>query len=144
MSDTASPTTGQWWGSHRLHYNLALIIAGIVAFIGYVMVLAWIGANVRGPDGEEPVIEVTLFTTLFQGCGYLVMVGIANLFYYLGPISERFFAPRNVDRYRRITFHLGLWFSVALAFLIPVSLILTAIFHPEHFLGREGDWVPTD
>jgi hypothetical protein len=56
---------------------------------------------------------------MFQAVGYLIAVGVANLCYFLGPISERILEPRNVPAYRKITYNIGFWFSVLLPFLMP-------------------------
>lgn len=114
-----------WWGARRLRYNIGLVVAGIVAFIAYVIV----GSTLVPPDAN---FEITVFTTLFQGIGYLVMIGIANVFYFLGPVSERIISPRDPDRYRRICFGLGFWFSVLLPLCIPALLATLALFYPEH------------
>ena len=73
-------------------------------------------------NGTMPEAEITLFTTAFQGIGYLFMMGVANVCYFAGPLSESLIKPKNVDRYRRVTFQLGMWFSVLLPFSIPVIL----------------------
>ncbi|MBN2579102.1 MAG: hypothetical protein JXB10_08935 [Pirellulales bacterium] len=74
-------STFDWWESRRLRYNGGLVLAGILAFVGYVVVCFTLLPRVL--DASE--IEVNLFTTLFQGVGYLLMIGIANLFYFLLP-----------------------------------------------------------
>ena len=125
MTDTtASPFA--WWNAHRLRYNVALVVAGILAFISYVAV----GSILLPPDAD---FEVTIFTTLFQGIGYLFMIGVANVFYFLGPLSERIVRPLDPDRYRRVCFRLGLWFSVLLPFSIPALLAVLALFHPSYW-----------
>lgn len=125
MTDTAiSPSA--WWAARRLRYNVGLVIAGILAFIAYVIV----GSTLAPKDAD---FEITIFTTLFQGIGYLVMIGVANLFYFVGPLSERVVCPKDPDRYRRVCFQLGFWFSVLLPFCIPALLAVLALFHPEHF-----------
>ena len=63
-----------WWADHRWPYNRALIIAGVLAFVCYVAVACTLVARV------DPGVEITIFTTGFQGFGYLVAMGIANLF----------------------------------------------------------------
>ncbi len=35
-----------------------------------------------------PDAKIIVFTVLFQGIGYLFFIGIANIFYFLGSISE--------------------------------------------------------
>ena len=73
-----------WWRKKRLNYNVGLVISGILAFILYVIIVEFIvmksEKNLEG--------EITIFTLLFQGIGYLVMIVIANLFYYLGEVSS--------------------------------------------------------
>lgn len=81
--------------------------------------------------------EVTIFTTLFQGISYLFMMGLANIFYFLGPLSERVIRPRDSERYRRLCFRLGFWFSVLLPFSIPLLLATLAVFHPTYLRHSE-------
>jgi len=50
------------------------------------------------------------------------MIGVANLCYYLGPLSERLVRTANVAAYRKIVFWLGFWFSVLLPFAPSVFL----------------------
>lgn len=103
-----------WWGKRRLLYNIGLVVAGVLAFACYVAVL-----DRRINDGSMPDAEITLFTTAFQGVGYLFMMGIANLCYFAGPLSERMVNPKNIDRYRHVMFWFGFCFSVLLPFSIP-------------------------
>lgn len=115
-----------WWRARRLRYNVGLVVAGILAFVAYVTV----GSTILPPDAD---FEVTIFTTLFQGVGYLFMIGVANVCYYLGPFSERIVHPHDSERYRRICFRLGFWFSVLLPFSIPTLLATLAVFAPSSF-----------
>lgn len=123
-----SPFT--WWNARRLRYNVGLVVAGILAFIAYVAV----GSTMLRSDAD---FEVTIFTTLFQGIGYLFMMGLANIFYFLGPLSERVIRPRDSERYRRLCFRLGFWFSVLLPFSIPLLLATLAVFHPTYLRHSE-------
>ena len=52
-----------WWGARRLRYNVALVVAGILAFVAYAAV-----CDTLLPEDAE--VEITLFTILFQGVGY--------------------------------------------------------------------------
>lgn len=123
MTDAAiSPSA--WWSARRFRYNVALVVAGVLAFIAYVTV----GSTMLPPDAD---FEVTIFTTLFQGVGYLFMMGLANGFYFLGPLSERVIRPRDPERHRRICFRLGFWFSVLLPFSVPALLAALAVFDPS-------------
>ncbi len=96
-------------------------MAGILAFTAY----ATVGSTMLPPDAD---FEITIFTTLFQGVGYLFMIGVANLCYFIGPLSESIVHPSDPERYRRICFRLGFWFSVSLPFSIPALLATLAVF----------------
>jgi uncharacterized membrane protein YgcG len=119
-------SSAAWWSSRRLRYNIGLVVAGIAAFITYCIVLSIFSDAI--PDAE-----ITILTTAFQGVGYLVCMAVANVFYQLGPLSERWLRPKNPTAFRHTTFALGFWFSVALPFTIPALLAALAIFHPRHF-----------
>jgi hypothetical protein len=126
-SESEAFARDEWWAARRWPYNRALIIAGIVAFVCYVVVAGTLIARI------DPGVEITIFTTAFQGFGYLVAMGIANLCYFLGPLSERIIRPRDPVHFRHIAYRLGFWFSVLLPFRIPVLLSYLAVFHPEQF-----------
>ena len=68
---------------------------------------------------------------LFQGIGYLFMMIVANVCYFLGALSERLPRIRDLNSHRRLAYALGFWFSVALPFTVPLLLAYFAIFHPE-------------
>jgi hypothetical protein len=117
MTLTGEIAAEDWWADRRLRYNVALLVAGIVAFFCYAGALVIRCRNV-------PEVETTLFTTLFQGICYLIAVAIANLFYNLGYWCELILKPRTPARYRRIAYALGFGFSVALPFSIPAMILL--------------------
>jgi hypothetical protein len=130
MKDTVrSPLV--WWESRRPLYNAGLVIAGVLAFACYVVVCCTLLPRVL-PASR---IHVTFFTTLFQGIGYLVMMGVANVCYFLGPITERIVRPNRVERYRRICFNFGFWFSVLVPFSIPILLTILVLYCPSHWKG---------
>lgn len=106
----------EWWARRRWPYNRALIISGIGAFACYAAAF-----EVRCTD--VPEAEITLFTMAFQGVGYLIAMGFANLCFNLGRWSERLVRPNDPIAYREGAYRLGLWFSVALPFSIPVTLL---------------------
>jgi hypothetical protein len=105
-------STSEWWRQRRLRYNVGLVVAGLLAFVTYA-------AIVYAFEERIPDSEITAFTIAFQAIGYLVAMGVANLIYFLGSVSERILKPRNVTTYREITFGFGFWFSVLLPFSIP-------------------------
>lgn len=107
-----------WWNSQRLRYNIWLGIAGLISFISYAIIVEFLLI----PTKEEA--EITAFTIIFQAFGYLIMMFIANICYFIGPILENSIKPKNVNVYRKITYNLGLWFSVTLPLFVPVFLLL--------------------
>ncbi|HEY8794029.1 MAG TPA: hypothetical protein VIM15_03715 [Gemmatimonadaceae bacterium] len=124
----ASSLSGtQWWNARRHRYNVALIVAGIVAFYCYVGALEYRCANVPGAD-------VTVFTTAVQGIVYLVAMGVANVCYQLGPALERFVGPEGRARYRKWAFTAGLTFSVFLPFAIPLMTLTMGCGPGERYL----------
>lgn len=110
-------STREWWGARRGRYNRALLGAGVVAFVAYLAALAMRCA-------DSPGVEVTVFTTAFQGVVYLLAMGVANVCYLLGPGVERLVPTSSRARYRRWAFAAGLGFSVALPFLVPLTILL--------------------
>jgi len=113
-----------WWEKRRKLYNIALVLAGFGAFAAYAAVLDHFSCS--GPDcrGSVEDTEITLFTIMFQALGYLVAMGVANVLFGLGALSEQLFRPKNRRRWRRACFVLGVCFSVALPFLVPVLVAL--------------------
>lgn len=128
MNNTVASSVA-WWESRRLRYNVGMAAAGVLAFICYAGVCFTLLPRVL--DASE--IEVSLFTTVFQGVGYLFVMAIANVCYFLGPLSERIVRPGNVQRYRRISYHLGFWFSVSAPFSIPLLLTVLILFFPGYW-----------
>jgi len=102
-----------WWSVRRRQYTVFLLAAGAIAFLLYV-------AAVEFRCSDDPDAEITIFTTLVQGFAFVIAVGIANLFFNLGPVLETRIGNRDRETYRRRAFRAGLWFSVALPFVIPV------------------------
>jgi hypothetical protein len=121
-----------WWERRRLRYNIGLVVAGGLAFAAYVLVIIHFQDVIDAPAPSQ-ADEFSGFTLVFQGFGYLFMMFVANICFFLGPLSEWLLHPRNVGRYRRIAFRLGFWCSVALPFGIPTFLFLVAAFYPAYF-----------
>jgi hypothetical protein len=104
-----------WWNARRRRYTISLLAAGAIAFVLYA-------AAVELRCSDDPDVEITIFTIFFQGFAFLVTVGVANLFYNLGPVLETRIGGRDRETYRRRAFRTGFWFSVAIPFLIPVLI----------------------
>ncbi len=118
--------TFRWWEAQRWKYNVGMLVAGPTAFVLYA-IATWIWV---------PMPEITLFTMLFQGIGYLFAMGLANVFYFVGPLGEMLVSLRKRALYRRVVFALGFWFSVGLPFLVPLMIVLfycplSPMFRPD-------------
>ena len=122
--DASSWASDAWWEARRFRYNLALIVAGLLAFVCYSLVIDRC-VRLKAP-GE---FEITIFTILFQAVAYLFTIAIANGFYCLGAYSEQILRPRNVASYRKTVFQLGFWFSVLLPFMVPALLAYSCSVH---------------
>jgi hypothetical protein len=103
----------KWWADRRLKYNLGLVIAGILAFICYVIA----GVNLIMPYDND--FEITLFTTAFQGTGYLFMMLIANIFYNLGYWVDQNYNKCDSEKFRRRLFNFGFGFHLDFPLLFP-------------------------
>lgn len=108
-----------WWTERRLYYNVGLIVSGIVAFIVYTI----LGVTLIMPYDND--FEITLFTIVFQGIGYVIMMLIANLFYSLGNRIDLDLNKENSAKFRKRLFNIGFGFSVALPFLVPIMILIT-------------------
>jgi hypothetical protein len=122
----------RWWESRRLLYNAGLVGAGVLAFAAYVLVIIHFHDVMRAPSPSEED-QFSGLTLVLQGFGYLFMMFVANVCYSLGPLSEGWVRPKNVNAYRRILFRLGFWCSVALPFGVPALLTLLAVFYPAYW-----------
>lgn len=122
MKENSNFTKSQikdWWSQRRLNYNLGLIISGFIAFVLYVI----LGINLIMPYDSE--FEITLFTIVFQGIGYLIMIVFANLFYSLGVRQDLNYNKGNTNDFRKNLYNLGFWFSVSLPFLAPGMIVIS-------------------
>ena len=123
-TDSSSRATETWWAERRFRYNIGLLIAGPLGFGLYAVVVS------RCIDLHAPGDwEITILATVFQSFAYVLMIGVANLCYYLGPWSERLVHPTKVATYRKIAFRLGFWFSVLLPFTPSAVLFVSCALH---------------
>lgn len=111
----------QWWLERLPRHNLVLATAGILAFIAYLPVGSVL---LSGDEG----FEVTFFTILLQGIGYLVMMVIANCCHMIGPVSESILRPDDARKYRERWHSFGCRFSFSLPFSVPVLVLVLAMF----------------
>ncbi|HWD68119.1 MAG TPA: hypothetical protein VG227_09190 [Caulobacteraceae bacterium] len=110
-----------WWEARRLKYNLTLAIGGAVAYalaIGMNYVFGRpVWSDWRGALGM----------TLFLGVAYLLVLGVANVCYLLGPTIESWSRPTDVDAYRRRAWGLGRWGSLVVPLSFPLALLAMSI-----------------
>lgn len=99
--DFFSGETWAWWQARRLRYNLTLAAGGWAGYaVGVSLNYAFdhpVWRDWRGGLGM----------TIFLGTVFLVVMGIANGCYLLGPAVEAWVGPVDVDRYRRTAFSIG-------------------------------------
>lgn len=123
----------EWWARRRLRYNVGLLVAGALAFVCYVAAAHW-NSSMQAPRAS--VGNRLLPNALLGAIGYLLVMVIANALYFLGPLSESIVRPRNIARYRQVSFKLGFWVSVLLPFVIPGLLIGFMLFCSMPGYGR--------
>jgi hypothetical protein len=119
LTDTAS----SWWATRRLRYNVLLLVAAPVS--GTCLLAVWWLFEAR-----LPCLEVTLFSLMFGGLLFGVGLALANLCYYLGPLSEKLLRPANVRAFRRVAFCLGVAFSLLLVFSPVIGNLVAAAIGP--------------
>src|SRR5215469_5143744 len=103
--------TWAWWQARRLRYNITLAAGGWIAYF-LIVALNYAFGHPVWRDSRN-----ALGITLYLGVGYLIIMGVANVFYLLGPAVEAWVKPRDVDRYRRNAFAMGNWGSL----IVPLS-----------------------
>ncbi len=117
-----SASSREWWNSRRLHYNKWLF-ASVLLSVVLVCLVIFVGLRVLRVLGADPhPMYSSVSGAGLQLIGGLVFLVIANACYSLGPLLERLLRPRNVEKYRRVTYRLGLWLSIVLPLAIPFFL----------------------
>ena len=110
-----------WWEARRLKYNLTLAIGGWIAYA-----LA-VGVNYAFGHPVWSEWRGALGVTLFLGVAYLLVMGVANICFLLGPAVEGWNRPADVDGYRRRAWSLGRWGSLVVPFSFPLVLLAQLI-----------------
>lgn len=123
ITDNLNLSAWQWWERRRLRYNVGLLMAGILAFVLYLVVYFAFSSKL------PMEIDVTIFTILFQAVGYSFYILVANIFYCLGALLESLPRIRSLESHRQTAFTFGFWLSVALPFLEPLLLAYSAFNH---------------
>lgn len=109
-----------FWSTRRRRYNLALVASGAVAGIAFFAVLvAW--EVWPPPPGAFSHAEFEMLSLLGAPIAFAIGVGLANLCYSVGAGVELLLRPRNPEAFRHRAFTLGLAFSVALPWIVPLN-----------------------
>jgi hypothetical protein len=112
-----------WWAAQRFRYNVLLVGAAPVSLV-CLLVVWWLF------EERLPCLEVTLFSLFFGAVFFGVGLGLANVCYYLGPLSEKLLRPSNVSAFRRAVFGLGVGFSLLLIFSPVIGSLVAALLGP--------------
>ena len=118
-----SGETWTWWQARRLRYNLTLGAAGWLCY-GAAVALNYAFGHPVWKDWRGG-----LGMTIFLGVVFLVVMGIANVLYLLGPAVEAWVRPADVPRYRRTAFAMGLWGSLLVPATFPLVQLAMLIAH---------------
>jgi hypothetical protein len=118
--DSAAADRRAWWSAHRRQYNIALLISAPVsaAFLFAVWVVF---------EDRLPCLEITGLSIEFGIILFAIGLGLANICYFLGPLSERLIRPFNAIAFRRWVYGAGLIFSLLLIFWPPIANLGAAI-----------------
>ena len=111
-----------WWEARRLRYNIGLAIAGWSAWGLFAIEMLMFR-----PLAEDSTVILSPAIILGQGLVWLVIMGVANLLYLLGPFSEMVLRPSEPEAYRRRMFGLGFWGSMAVPFLFPATVLTSLL-----------------
>jgi hypothetical protein len=123
-SSVASLPAFSWWSIQRLRFNLLLLAAAPVSAVS-LFVVWWLF------DSRLPCLEITGFS-LLAGCVlFFVGLALANLCYFLAPLSEKLLRPLNVYAFRRIVFGVGVGFSLLLVFAPVIGNLVAAALGPS-------------
>ena len=112
-----------WWSGQRRRYNILLIAAAPISAASLLAVWALF-------EERLPCLEITAFSVALGAILFFLALGIANIFYFLGPLSERVIRPRNAKAFRRWSYGFGVAFSLLLIFLPALTNLIAAFLGP--------------
>lgn len=102
--------TQTWWERRRPLFNQSLILAGLAAFLFYHLMTR------TDTDGFN-FMEPGAYLLLLQIIAYVIYMGVANLFFNLGPILETGKKLEEPHLFRQKTLHT----MVVIAMIIPLG-----------------------
>ncbi|MBV8593651.1 MAG: hypothetical protein JOZ27_05040 [Caulobacteraceae bacterium] len=117
------PDSWAWWQARRLDYNLTLAAGGWIAY-GLA-----VGLNYAFDHPVWRDWRGGLGMTIFLGVVYLLVMGLANVAYLLGPAVESWVRPADVGGYRRGAYAMGRWGSLLVPFTFPLVQLAVLLGH---------------
>ena len=84
-----------WWENHRGTFNWTIAFAGIIAFGIYTYLLPFLFVSMPNFDFGSNFLSI-----LLPIMTYLIYMGVANVFYGLGPMFETKQPATNIKQYR--------------------------------------------
>ena len=118
MQEEELEASPDWWESRRGKFNWYMIFAGVFAFLLYTFFLPYFFVSM--PNFE---LRSNFFTFALPIMTYLVYIGVANVFYNLGPLVESLRNPKKPQRFRRNWF-----FALCSLFSLLPQLFVLSIF----------------
>jgi hypothetical protein len=113
-----------WWSAQRRRYNMALFVAAPISAATLFAVWGLF-------EDRLPCLEITGASIVLGSILCLIGLGLANICYGLGPLSERLARPGDTAAFRRWTDGAGLAFSLLLVFSPPILNLALAIAFPH-------------
>ena len=108
-----------WWSARRGQYNVTLIIAALIS-AGLLLMIWWLF------EARLPCLDITGVSVVIGAILFLPGLGLANVFYLLGPLSERTIRPHDAPTFRRRVYGIGIAFSLLLIFSPSVINLVSA------------------
>lgn len=113
-------TDEPFWSTRRRRYNVALVASGVGAGVAFFAVLiAW--GVWPPPPSDFAHADFEMLSLIGGPVAFAVGVGLANICYSLGAGVELLIRTRNPEAFRERAFTVGLAFSVALPWIIPLN-----------------------
>jgi hypothetical protein len=111
---------------------MALVLAAPVSCLSLLVIWGLF-------EDRLPCLEITLpqifAGAIFFGFGLV----LANICYFLGPLSEQIIRPRNAASFRRRVYGAGVAFSLLLVFLPPLANLAVVLLGPLPCTDKFGE-----
>ena len=114
-------STKIWWRKRRLVYNAGLILAGMSS-------LTFLAGSLEFANCAAPDLQSVPMKLVYLALGYMVAMGLANLVFSLGPLTESRLKLEHVATFRRWAFGLGFAVSFALPFVGPMLFLAHCVY----------------